>query len=199
MKAGYSLNLDELGIPAPDLLPVTSSYDSQISTSRAQESFFDSLNVVKAFANYLVERNRTKDMSRKFAAARQALDARNYEAERQSEIIIANYARKLENFLEQQKAEMKFLTEKIHLESIAIAEQVRNERERQRSELQLTRQILSQHLKCIAQMQEFLTELENSPELYATENRYYFQVQEDCRVKMRRIQKLLKNFEEQAD
>ena len=101
VKSRYSLNLEELGVPAPDLMPVV--LESGISLPQVQESFSESLNVFKAFANYLVERNRTRDMARQFAAARRALDARNYEAERQSEIIVANYAEQLKHFLAEQE------------------------------------------------------------------------------------------------
>lgn len=191
------MNLEELGVPAPDLTPAV--FDSGMSLPQVQESFFDSFNVIKAFANYLVERNRTRDMARQFAAARQALDARNYEAERQSEIIVANYAEQLEHFLEEQRAEMKLLTEKIELEGRAIAEQIRDERSRQRAELELTRQILKQHLKLISRMQEFLSEAESSPESYVRKNRQYFRVVEECRAKMRVVQNRLNDLDKRLD
>ena len=193
VKSRYSLNLEELGVPAPDLMPVV--LESGISLPQVQESFSESLNVFKAFANYLVERNRTRDMARQFAAARRALDARNYEAERQSEIIVANYAEQLKHFLAEQEAEMRLLTEKIELEGRAIAEQIRDERAQQHEELELTRQILNRHLKLISRMQEFLSEAESSPESYVRKNRQYFRVVEECRAKMRAVQNRLNDLD----
>ena len=162
LKEKYSLSLDELinEVPSSENLP-TKIDSRSFDVGAVCRQYENSLNLGKAFGNYLIERNRTKDMAREFAAKEAALDARNYEAEKQSKIIEKNYAVRLQQFLEYSRQELDLENKKLFEKSEVIAEQVKNARETEQEKISILTEVLSLYHKYIVEMQEFLHELEN--------------------------------------
>ena len=196
VKACYSLCLDELvdEIPTAENLP--SCFDGGVNLDIARHDCEHSLNIFKAFANYLVERNRTRDLSRQIYAAERALDARNAEARRQSEIVIANYAERLQAFLASKRAEFDLETQRLVAESTERVEQLQNEAERRHRENQARVKMLEFYRSFLDEAQKFLAEVEDSPEKFVTHNKFYWQACEDCRVKSNAIRHLLKQIDQ---
>ena len=198
LKDCYSLNVNELFDEVPTARNLPSKVDDGINFEFVRHECRDSLNIFEALADYLVERTHTQDMARQVAAAENALDERNEAARRQSDIIIANYAERLNKFLETKRQEFELETQRIELESAAQVENLRDDRKRQRSRLNTLTKILAFYRASLEQMQKFLLELEESPELYVTRNKFYFQAKEDCRIKIKRINEVLKKIGEDA-
>lgn len=196
VKDCYSLCLDELidEIPTAENLP--SRFDGGVNLDIARRDCEHSLNIFKAFANYLVERNRTRDLSRQIDAAERALDARNAEARRQSEIVIANYAERLQAFLASKRAEFDLETQRLVAESTERVEQLQNEAERRHRENQARIKMLEFYRSFLDDAQKFLAEVEDSPEKFVTHNKFYWQACEDCRVKSNAIRHLLKQIDQ---
>lgn len=194
VKDCYSLYVEELLDELPTAGNLPTKFDSGITIETVQRNYEDSLNIFTAFANYLVERNRTKDLAKQYAAAESALDARNAEARRQSESIIANYAERLNNFLAVKRQEFELETRRIELESAELVAIVRNAAERQHAKITAFLDMLKFYRSLLDDMQKFLAEVEESPEKFITKNKFYYQVKEDCRVKMKQITKLLKDI-----
>lgn len=195
VKDCYSLQVDELidEVPTTDNLPA--HFDGGIDPVIVRGNYEESLNIFEAFADYIVERNRTRNMSRQFAAAESALDARNDEARRQSEIILDGYAERLKNFLEAKRQEFELNTRRIEMESAAQVEQLQNERERQHRKTVQQIELLEYYRSFLDEAQKFLAEVENSPEKFMSRNKFYYQVKEDCRIKMKWVLNLIKNFD----
>lgn len=196
VKDCYSLCLDELldEIPTAENLP--SRFDGGVNLDIARRDCEHSLNIFKAFANYLVERNRTRDLSRQIYAAERALDARNAEARRQSEIVIANYAERLQAFLASKRAEFDLETQRLVAQSTERVEQLQNEAERRHRENQARVKMLEFYRSFLEDAQKFLAEVEDSPEKFVTHNKFYWQACEDCRVKSNAIRRLLKQIDQ---
>lgn len=196
VKDCYSLCLDELvdEIPTAENLP--SRFDGGVNLDIARRDCEHSLNIFKAFANYLVERNRTRDLSRQIDAAERALDARNAEARRQSEIVITNYAERLQAFLTAKRAEFDLETQRLVAESTERVEQLQNEAERRHRENQARIKMLEFYRSFLDDAQKFLAEVEDSPEKFVTHNKFYWQACEDCRVKSNAICRLLKQIDQ---
>lgn len=195
VKDCYSLCLDELldEIPTAENLP--SRFDGGVNLDIARRDCEHSLNIFKAFANYLVERNRTRDLSRQIYAAERALDARNAEARRQSEIVIANYAERLQAFLASKRAEFDLETQRLVAQSTERVEQLQNEAERRHRENQARVKMLEFYRSFLEDAQKFLAEVEDSPEKFVTHNKFYWQACEDCRVKSNAICRLLNQID----
>ena len=194
IKDFYSLRVDELlgDVPTADNFPV--KVDDEISLNRVRQDYEGSLNIFEAFANYLVERNRTKDLNRQIETLETALDARNIEAKNQSKIIIDNYTERMKFFLETQRRELELEIQRIELKNAELVEGIRYERERQRSRITVLTKLLNFYLSSLEQIQKFLAETEESPELFVTKNKFRHQVKEDCRVKLKKINGLLKKI-----
>jgi len=195
VKDVYSLRTDELleAVPTAENLP--SRYDGAVNLDIARRHCADSLNIFTAFANYLVERNRTRDLARQISAAENALDARNAEARRQSEIIIANYAERLKNFLDTKRREFDLETQRIEQKSVAQVEVIRNDRERHQREVAAQIKMLEFYRSFLEEAQTFIAEIEDSPEKFVTRNKFYYQVCEDCRVKQKWLRDLLNKID----
>lgn len=204
VKDCYSLYVEELLDEVPTAGNLPTKFDSGITIETVQRDYENSLNIFTAFANYLVERNRTKDLAKQCAAAKNALDARNAEAQRQSELIIDNYAERMNNFLAAKRQEFELETQRIELESAERVAIVRNAAERQHAKIKAFLDMLKFYRSFLDDMQKYLAELddmkksfeegEESPEKFLTKNKFYYQVKEDCRVKMKQITKLLKDL-----
>ena len=198
LKDCYSLNVDELFGERSTIRNSPAQIDDGVKLEFVQENCRESLNIFEALADYLVARNCTQDMARQVEVAENALDARNAEAQRQNDIIIANYAERLNKFLETKRQEFELETQRIELESVAQVENLHNDREKQRAQLNALTKILAFYRASLEQMQKFLMELEGAPELYVTRNKFYFQAKEDCRIKIRRINDVIKKIGEVA-
>ena len=195
VKDCYSLCLDELIDEVPTAENLPSRFDGGVNLDIARHDCEHSLNIFKAFANYLVERNRTRDLSRQIYAAERALDARNAEARRQSEIVIANYAERLQAFLTAKGAEFDLETQRLVAESTERVEHLQNEAERRHRENQARIKMLEFYRSFLDDAQKFLAEVEDSPEKFVTHNKFYWQAYEDCRVKTNAIRRLLKQID----
>ena len=195
VKDNYSLRVEEIldEVPMAENLP--SNFDGGLILN-VRRNYAESLNFFAAFANYFVERSRTQDLEKQFAAAENALDSRNTEARLQSEMIIANYAERLQEFLETQARELELETQRIELESSERVEIVRNEREREHARITELIRVLEHYRAFLVEAQNFLAELERSPEKFATKNKFYFQVKEDSRLRMKWIRDLLKKIDD---
>ncbi len=194
VKDSYSLRVDEIigEVPTAENFPLKA--DEEINLELVQQDCEESFNIFEAFANYLVERTRTQDLRQQISTAEEALDTRNAEARRQSEIIIANYSERVKKFLATKRQELELETQRIELENFALVEGIRDAREHQKSQLNALMKVLAFYRSALEQIQNFLTETENSPELFVTRIKFYHQAKEDCRIKMKRINDLLKRI-----
>lgn len=194
IKDCYSLCIDELieEVPTPSNLPM--NLDSGINFPIVKRDYEESLNVFKAFANYVVERNRTQDMKKQFAAAKRVLDARNAEARLQISMIIANYAERMQEFLTKKKQEFKLETQRIESENAEIVEKIHNAAERQHAKIKMFIELFNYYRSALDEIQQFLMEAEKISEISISKNKFYFQAKEDCRCKLRQIKILLKEI-----
>ena len=196
VKDCYSLCLDGIvdEIPTAENLP--SRFECEIHPVTVYGSCNESLNIFKAFANYIVERNRTRDLARQIDAAEAALDARNDVARNQSQIIVAEYAERLNNFLATKRQELALETQRIELESADRVNQIQNDREREHRRISELIEVLKYYRSFLEDVQKFLAEVEDSPEKFVTKNKFYHQAKEDCRVKIKWIGNLLKRIDD---
>lgn len=195
VKDCYSLRVDELLDEVPTPRNLTANFDNGISVPTIQKNYAESLNFFEAFANYLIEHSRTQDIEKQFAAAESALDSRNTETRLQSATIIANYAERLRSFVESQAREFELETQRLEIESSELVTDLHNERERQRLKIRAQIKALEHYRKFLDESQAFLTEIEQCSEKFATKNKFYFQVKEDCRLRMKWIRDLLKKID----
>lgn len=195
VKDCYSLNVSEILGDVPTSIDVPAQLDRGISVSFVYGNYSESLNIFEAFANYLVERNRTSDMAKQIAAAESALDARNEEARRQSEIILDNYAERLQKFLDTERDKLKLETQRIELESEERVQQIQDAREREHARFKSLVSSLENYRSFLDEASKFLSEFESNPEKFLTRKKIYYQVKEDCRIKMKWITNLLKQID----
>ena len=195
VKDCYSLQVDELIEEVPTAENLPAHFGGGINPVIVRGHYEESLNILKAFANYIVERNRTRDMAQQFAAAENALDARNTEARQQSEIILSNYAERLNKFLACKTQKLELETQRIEMESAAQVEQIQNARERESARIRELIRILEFYRSFLDEEQKFLAEFEVAPQKFMTRNKFYYQVKEDCRIKVKWIQNLLKQID----
>ena len=195
VKDRYSLNLSELIGDVPTSTDVPARFDNGVSFPIVYGNYSESLNIFEAFGNYLVERNRTRDMAKQIAAAEDALDARNEEARQQSEIILANYAERLQEFLRNKRQELELETKRIERESAALVQQIQSEREREHARLEKIAQLLEHYRSFLDEASDYIAEFEASPEKFLTRNKFYHRVKEDYRIRLKWISSLLKQID----
>lgn len=195
VKDHYSLCVEELigAVPMAENLPT--NFDGGISVPIIQKNYAESLCFFEAFADYLVERSRTQDIEKQFAAAEEALDSRNAEARLQSATIIANYAERLKGFVESRAREFELETQRLEAESAERVEIVRNEREREHFRITELIQVLEHYRTFLVDSQKFLAEIEQCSEKFATKNKFYFRVKKDYDLRLKWIQKLLNKID----
>lgn len=195
VKDSYSLCIDELlgEMTMTDNLPA--QYDAGITSNVVYGKCAESLNLIEALGNYIVERNRTKNLEKQFDAMKNALDSRNLEARHQSQIIINECAERLNNFLASERERLKIETQRIELESTAKVQQLQNDRERKSAEIQSIRKSLEYFGSILNEEQNLLDELKHSPQTFVTRNKFYYQVKEDHRIHLKWVQQLLKQID----
>lgn len=195
VKDSYSLCVDELlgEIPTENNLPVR--YDSGITPAFVCGNCAESLNLFEAFGNYIAERSRTKNWARQVEAAENALDARNDEVRRQSEIILDSYTERLNKFLAQKTQMLELETQRIEMESAAQVEQIQNARERESARIRELIRILEYYRSFLNEEQKFLSEIEAASQKFMTRNKFYYKVKEDCRIKVKWICNLLNQID----
>ena len=195
VKDSYSLCVDELlsEIPTENNLPVR--YDSGITPAFICGNCAESLNLFEALGNYIAERSRTKNLTRQVEAAENALDARNDEAQRQSEIILDSYTERLNKFLAQETQKLELETQRIEMESAAQVEQIQNARERESARIRELVRLLEYYRSFLNEEQKFLSEIEVALQKFMTRNKFYYQVKEDYRIKVKWISNLLNQID----
>lgn len=195
VKERYSLCLEQILNSMPTIEKLPSTSDNAMDIQNIRHQCDESLNVFQAFADYLVERNNTRELIKRIDATKKSLDVRNYEAERQSKIIIDNYAVRLKNFVAKKRQEFELETQRLELESVAQVEAVQNAVERQRRKISAQIKLIEFYRSLLEDAQIFLVEIEDNPEQFVTRNKFYYQVREDRRVKSNYIRKLLNDLD----
>lgn len=195
VKDSYSLCVDELLNEIPTENNLSVRYDSGITLAFVCGNCAESLNLFKAFGNYIAERSRTKNLARQVEAAKNTLDARNNEAWRQSEIILDSYTERLNKFLTQETQKLELETQRIEMESAAQVEQIQNARERESARIRELVRLLEYYRSFLNEEQKFLSEIEVALQKFMTRNKFYYQVKEDCRIKVKWIRNLLNQMD----
>lgn len=183
---------------APRAVPSTPKSDS-FSLVDLTTEFAESINFGKALANYLIERNRTKNMRKVVEAAKDALDARNREERDRTEIIVENYRQQMSAFLDQQQEKLRLETQRMEMESKALVERAASERERHSLKVRQLTALMKMYLDHIEQMQRHMSDIESDAERFVKKNRLYFQLEEDCRAKFAYINKRLNQLQNESE
>lgn len=203
MHKKYSLDLSEIdrslikvNIPEPEPIPEVSDKDFSVDYICSENK--KSLNLCSAFANYLVQRNQTSDLSIALSNGKKALDSRNKEQEKIKEIEIEKYTKKLNTFIENFRKELSLDTQKIYDSAKEISEQIKSSRKLSNKKNELIINIIRHHIQRMEDLKKKLEEikqdLEKSSYNYIIKNKYYYELESHCIKQLNQLTKYLKAF-----
>ena len=118
-----------------------------------------SFDVIGAAADYFVEHNRTSQLRKRIAAEEAVLDARNAEAERQSEIKLREYAKQLQIQVNNWERDLEISVQKAKLEAQRIVS-ITEDRKRAWQNNQLIRSLIVSEKCQMHDLQECLHKLD---------------------------------------
>ena len=146
-EKAYSIDLSKMhpGAEPHEISVVSGNYIQQ-----EVREYRNSLNFGKALGNYLIEKNRTKDLAKQYAYERQKLNVRNEEFRKQQEIRINNYVERINSMVEKDRQQLVLETERIQIQGQEYIDIVKCNRLAEQERREIFNKVISLHYQyCI--------------------------------------------------
>lgn len=191
LKDHYSLYVEHLQSLNADLPSFTNTIPNFPTVQEVQNDITTSLDILEAFGNYLIERNRSKSLERRVHTAEKAVDFwyETNEKERQERLHTAEV--RFQSFIEEVKAKNRNELQQAIFEAHTQAKTMDNERYAAHSHYRVIREILENYKEYLVGLDQQLDSLKANASA-DVHNLYFQRLEDDYMKKIRKIQKYLK-------
>ena len=202
-KKSYSLILDpelqrniEEEIANFPSLPVVENDDSDRGLIA---SFFDSINICKAYCSCIVENNRSRELPKQIKQLAKMLDARNETERANTPIILENVSRRLNKYVEMKEMEIREIIKQQESENNLKIRKIQQNTEISKVQRQPLHKLIEgykDYLENVDKEMQSIRQLDgNIRDLPSYKNAYQM-LQNDYREKMSLVSKYIKEYSE---
>lgn len=192
LKDHYSLYVEHLRFLNVDSPSSAASAVPVFPTVQAvQNDIGESLDLLEAFGNYLIERNRRKSLERRIRTAKKAVDSWYEENEKRRQEKLRTAEMQFQCFIEDVKAKNENELQKAILQACNQAETMKNEQYDAHSHYLLIQKVLEFYKGYLVDLNQQLNSLKTNAAA-DVQNLYFQRLEDDYMKKTRIIQKYLK-------
>lgn len=193
LKDHYSLHVEHLQSLEVDLPYPVSTAPNFPTVQTVQNDIEESLNLLQAFGNYLIERNRRRSLERQIRTAKKAIDSWYKEAEKQRQEKLHTAEVQFQCFIEDVKAKNENTLQAAILQARNQAETMKNQRYDTHSNYLMIKKILEYYKDYLTALDRQLDSLRENAAA-DVRNLYFQRLEDDYMKKLRIIQKYLAHW-----